>query len=282
MRYLVTGGAGFIGSHMTKRLLDDGHEVAVVDNLLSGFPANVDTRAEFWHGDVCDEDFLKEVIQDKGKTCDGIFHFAAIARTPWCLESPPLCMGVNVLGATVVLEVARQLKIKRVVLSSSNIVYAADTPYKVSKLALEMIGDSYVKSFGMSVVSLRYSNVYGKGQSEEGPSPNVFAALRKSKKENGKLLITGDGEQSRDYTHVSDIVEGNILAMQSTHTQPIDLCTGINTTLNEVAKFFDCPVEYIAERPGDIKHIHQDPKPAKEILGWEAKVLLKDGIIDAL
>ena len=125
---------------------------------------------------------------------------------------------------------------------------------------------------------LRYSNVYGKRQSELGPSPNVFAALRKSKKELGKLIITGDGTQTRNYTHVSDIVNGNLLAMFNDYRGTIDLCTGISIPLNNAAKYFDCPIEYIDERPGDVKHIIQNPDEAYRILGWKALVGLEEGI----
>jgi nucleoside-diphosphate-sugar epimerase len=110
----------------------------------------------------------------------------------------------------------------------------------------------------------------------------VFAALRKSKKDTGRLELTGDGEQTRSYTHVSDIVEGNWLAMQSDWCGNLDLTTGLSTTLNDVAKYFDCPIDYIAERHGDIKHISQSPIEAKQVLGWEAKVKLDDGIKDVL
>jgi nucleoside-diphosphate-sugar epimerase len=280
MRYLVTGGAGFIGSHMVDRLVKDGHQVVVLDNLISGSMENLDPNSgvTFVRGDIQDI----QTVHDAMVGCDGVFHFAAIARTPWTIEDPILCMATNVMGTTVVLEVARKLKIARVVLSSSCIVYAAPTPYKVSKLALERLADSFNKMYGMSIIALRYSNVYGSRQSEEGISPNLFAALRKHKREKGYLEITGDGEQTREFTHVSDIVEGNLLAMQSTWCGELDLTTGVNTTLNQVAEYFDCPVEYVGNRHGDVRHIIQDPGPAKEILGWEAKVALKDGIVDAL
>lgn len=148
------------------------------------------------------------------------------------------------------------------------------------KCSLSGLGKVYTEMYGLSVICLRNSNVYGRRQSEEGPSPNVFAALRKSKKELGSLVITGDGAQSRDFTHVSDIVAGHILAMKSTVTGVYDLCTGVNHTLNEVAGYFDCPVKYIEERPGDVKHIYQDCQPAFEALGWKAKVTLDVGIRD--
>ena len=277
-KYVVTGGAGFIGSHMVDRLVREGHSVTVVDTLRSGFRANVNAAATLVEADITDVAQLEPAFAGAA----GVFHFAAIARTPWCIEDPLLCYKTNVTGTLTALEAARRCGVPRVVLSSSNVVYAFMTPYRTSKEAGEALGKCYVDMYGMSVMSLRYSNVYGPRQSELGPSPNVFAALRKSKRESGKLIFTGDGEQTRDYTHVSDIVEGNLRAMHSTFTGVVDLCTGRNVSLNFVAKFFDCPVEYIPDRPGDVKHIVQDPSQALEVLGWKAQVKIEDGIKDVL
>jgi UDP-glucose 4-epimerase len=225
---------------------------------------------------------LLRAVINKYDNIDGIFHFAAIARTPWCIQDPLLCYKTNVIGTINIMEIAREKTIKRVVLSSSNVVYAFLTPYRTSKEALESIGMCYNKMYDMSVIALRYSNVYGKRQSELGPSPNVFAALRKSKRDLGKLIITGDGTQTRNYTHVSDIVNGNLLAMFSNHKGIIDLCTGKSISLNYVANFFECPIEYISEREGDVKHIIQSPDEAYNILGWKAIVDIEEGIKDVL
>jgi UDP-glucose 4-epimerase len=279
--YIVTGGCGFIGSHMVDKLVSSGHKVIVFDNLLSGNIDNLNKDAIFENVDIRDIKSLRCVI-DKYDNIDGVFHFAAIARTPWCIDDPLLCYETNVMGTINIMEISREKKIKRVVLSSSNVVYAYLTPYRTSKEALEDIGECYNKMYGMSVIILRYSNVYGKRQSETGPSPNVFAALRKSKRDIGKLIITGDGRQTRNYTHVSDIVEGNMMAMLSDYKGVIDLCTGKSVELNEAAKYFECPIEYTCERDGDIKHIIQSPLEAYSILGWEAKVELEDGIRDVL
>ncbi len=279
--FIVTGGCGFIGSHMVDKLILEGHKVIVLDNLLSGNIENLNKEAIFENVDINNYDLLQNVI-DKYDVIDGIFHFAAIARTPWCIEDPILCYNTNVNGTINILEISRKKKIKRVVLSSSNVVYGFLTPYRTSKEALEGLALCYNKMYNMSVIALRYSNVYGKRQSENGPSPNVFAALRKTKKELGKLIITGDGTQTRNYTHVSDIVNGNLLAMFDDYCGIIDLCTGKSIPLNYVTKFFECPVEYIDERPGDIKHIIQSPENAYNILGWKALKELEDGICDVL
>jgi len=279
--YLVTGGAGFIGSHMVDKLINLGHKVTVIDNLMNGSLENINVKATFINVDICNYNELTKVFDNN--IFNGVFHFAAIARTPWCIEDPILAYNTNVMGTLNILECVHIYNIKRIILSSSNVVYAFYTPYRTSKEALEALGKTYNQMYNISVMSLRYSNVYGKRQAETGPSPNVFAALRKSKRENNKLFITGDGSQTRNYTHVSDIVEGNWLAMNSDYCgEAIDLCTGIDIPLNYAAKFFDCPIEYIAERPGDVKSIIQDPKPAFNILGWKAQIMLEEGIKDVL
>lgn len=281
--FIVTGGCGFIGSHMVDKLIELGYKVIVIDNLLSGTLDNLN-KSEcvfFENVDITNIENIHTVIKKYGHI-DGIFHFAAIARTPWCIDDPILCYNTNVIGTLNVLEACRQHNIKRIVLSSSNVVYAFYTPYRTSKEALEGLAITYNKMYNMSVIALRYSNVYGKRQSELGPSPNVFAALRKSKKELGKLIITGDGTQTRNYTHVSDIVNGNLLAMFNDYCGIIDLCTGISIPLNDAAKYFNCPIEYIDERPGDIKHIIQSPEEAYKILGWKAFITLDEGIHDVL
>ena len=278
MRYLVTGGCGFIGSHLVDKLINEGHSVVVLDNLLSGNTKFLNKDAIFVKCDIRNYDEIVPNFKD----IDGVFHLAAIARTPWCIENPILAYETNVMGTLHILEASKVHNIKRVVMTSSNVVYAFMTPYRSSKEALEQLGKVYTDMYGLSVICLRNSNVYGSRQSEKGPSPNVFSALRKAKRDFGYLTITGNGEQSRDFTHVSDIVNAHYLAMGSTYTGCIDLCTGINHTLNEVAEYFECPVKYIEERSGDVKHIYQDPKPAYDILKWKANISLEDGMNDFL
>jgi UDP-glucose 4-epimerase len=278
MKYVVTGGAGFIGSHLVDALIDLGHDVIIIDNLLSGFEQNINKKATFHNCDIR----RLENISMHFNGADGVFHMAAIARTPWCIENPILAYETNVMGTLNVLEASRINNIKRVVMTSSNVVYAFWTPYRSSKEALEALANVYNNMYGLSVVCLRNSNVYGSRQSELGPSPNVFSALRKTKRDNNFVEITGDGEQSRDFTHVSDIVAGHICAMNSNAVGEYDLCTGVNNSLNFVAAFFECNIKYAPDRPGDIKHIHQDPTPALEQLNWKAKVTLKEGMKDFL
>ena len=156
MKYLLTGGAGFIGSHLVDALINLGHDVIILDNLLSGFKKNINNKAIFYN---CDIRRLSE-ITDYFKNVDGVFHLAAIARTPWCIENPILAYETNVIGTLNVLEASRQNNIKRVVMTSSNVVYAFWSPYRSSKEALENLGKVYNEMYGLSVVCLRNSNVY--------------------------------------------------------------------------------------------------------------------------
>jgi UDP-glucose 4-epimerase len=277
MKYIITGGCGFIGSHLVDSLINAGHEVIVLDNLLSGYQKNLNPKATFH---LCDIRNFDSITQYFNSSIDGVYHLGAIPRTPWCIDNPILAYQTNVMGTLHVLEACRLNNIKRVVLTSSNVIYAFWTPYRSTKEGLESLSRVYNDMYGMSTVCLRNSNVYGSRQSEQGPSPNVLSSLRKCKKENGYINITGDGEQSRDFTHVSDIVNGHIMAMNTSVTGVFDLCTGVNTTMNEIASYFNCPINYIPDRPGDIKHIYQDPKPAFDAFGWKATVSLADGIQD--
>ena len=158
--FIVTGGCGFIGSHMVDKLIGLGYNVIVLDNLLSGSLDNLNKNAVFENVDITDFDMLNNTVKKYKNTytsIDGIFHFAAIARTPWCIDDPILCYKTNVLGTLNVLEAGRQNNIKRIVLSSSNVVYAFYTPYRTSKEALEGLALAYNKMYGMSVIALRYS-----------------------------------------------------------------------------------------------------------------------------
>ena len=156
--FIVTGGCGFIGSHMVDRLIGLGHKVIILDNLLSGNIENLNEKATFENVDINNFELLQNVLK-KYNNIYGIFHFAAIARTPWCIEDPLLCYNTNVIGTLNILEIGRQKNIKRIILSSSNVVYAFLTPYRTSKEALEGLALTYNKMYGMSVLALRYSNV---------------------------------------------------------------------------------------------------------------------------
>lgn len=286
MKYIVTGGAGFIGSHLVDTLIEQGHAVVIIDNLTTGSLLNVHRNARIKKQDIMHFPLLMHTVYSLKP--DGIFHCAAMARTSDCVENPLLCSKVNAQGTMNVLEAARLSSTPRVVLSSSSIVYGSNSPYKVSKEIGELWGKLYNEMYGVSNVSLRYSNVYGSRQSEEGAYPNVLASFRRSKREKGYIEITGDGKQSRNFTHVKDIVKGQILAMNSSYIgEPIDLCNEDQWCINDIAPLLGCfekygTVKYVADRVGDTKHILQDAEKALHILGWKAGIKLTDGIKDYL
>ncbi len=278
---LITGGCGFIGSNFTKYLIDNikYNKIIVLDDLSDG---NTIFRCEqlfYYKLDITNYSKIVNYFKD----INYVFHFAAKARTPICINYPLLANNVNVTGTLNVLESSRVHNVKRVVLSSSNVVLAGETLYKYSKQCNENYAKVYNELYNQSIIVIRYSNVYGLGQREDVEGPNVFAAFRKSKKEYGKIFVTGDGKQSRDFTHINDIVRANLLASKSNYKGCVDICTGINTDLNTIiTKYFKCPIEYIDDRPGDKKHIFQDPEPAKKLINYKFSILLEGGIEDVL
>jgi UDP-glucose 4-epimerase len=252
VRAVVTGCAGFIGSHLTDYLLAEGHEV-------TGRKKDIrDPRA-----------------RDLLEGADWVFHTAAVSTTPWAVSDPVTCNDINVSGTLNLLEGAAQHKVSRFVFSSSNVVYAPFTAYWASKQAAEFYCQVYCGLYGLPAVVLRYSNVFG--SLRQNPE-NCIMSLRESARRDGRIWLTGDGEQSRDFTNVADICRANLLAAESYITGPVDICTGVNHTMNEVAACFGCPVEYRPDRAGDVKHIRQDPGPAAIQIGFKAEVPFADGM----
>lgn len=272
MRVVISGVAGFIGSHLTDYLLEQGHEVLGIDALLSGRGERdrVNPDAEFRQADIR-EPMTRSLLRG----ADWVFHVAAVSTTPWAVRDPVTANDINVNGTLSLLEGARQAQVKRFVFSSSNVVYGAPTAYKVSKLAAEGYCEAYSHLYGLSTIALRYSNVFGSlRQNEE----NCVMSMRASFLRDGFIWLTGDGGQTRDFMNVADVCRANLLAAESGVTGPVDVCTGVNRTMNEVAAYFGCRVEYRPEREGDVRHIRQDPGPAREYLGFEARVPFAEGM----
>lgn len=272
-KILITGIAGFIGSHLADYLIEKGHEVIGIDNLSTGSRENINPKVKFYEQDITHGKKLKKILREEKP--DWVFHEAANARTQLAVNNPYMDMENNIRGTLNTLLAARASNVKRFVYASSCIIYAPNTPYFVSKQA----GEAYTKVFntcyGLSTIALRYSNVYGSlRQSEKGSHINALASLRKTKRETGRIWITGDGTQTRQWSHVNDVCRANLLAVQSRETGMFDICTGVNTSMNEVAKYFDCPIDYVPLPPGDARHLsmQQNPKPAEEKLGYKAEI----------
>ena len=247
MKCLVTGGAGFIGSHIVDRLINDGHEVIVVDNLSTGKEENINPKAKFYHMDIRNL-FERDMI----KGVDIVFHLACLARVQPSISEPQLYHDVNVNGTHNLLLACRDSGVKRFVFSSSSSVYG-DTeqvptneqcstepmsPYAIHKLIGEQYCKLYSELYDIETVSLRYFNVYGDRQPTEGAYCLVMGVFAQQRLNGEPMTIRGDGEQRRDFTYVGDVVEANMKAAFSVRTlkgEVINIGNGDNRSVNQIA-----------------------------------------------
>jgi len=225
MRILVTGGAGFIGSHLVDRLIKENHKVVVIDNLTTGKKENVNSQANFHNLDICDFDKIKPLFEN----IDFVFHLAAIPRVPISVEDPVGTSKVNILGTVNVFKAAIEAKVKRVIFASSSSVYGNQeklpfkedmepnpiSPYALQKLVGEQFAKLFTKLYGLPIISLRYFNIYGPRVDFDSDYSLVIGKFLKQKAEGKPLTIFGDGEQTRGFCYVDDVVEANIKAMKS-------------------------------------------------------------------
>lgn len=248
MKLLVTGGAGFIGSHLVDALVEEGHSVAVIDNLSTGKKSQVNRKAEFIKVDICD---LKK-IKPHFRGADKVFHLAARARIQPSIQNPVPTFDSNVAGTLNVLLAARDAGVKRVIYSASSSSYGDhDTlplheemsprfknPYALSKYVGEELCRLFSSLYAIETVSLRYFNVYGSRQLTTGAYATVIGIFLKQAREGKPLTIVGDGNIQRDFTHVSDVVRANLLAAKSPKVgkgEVVNIGTGRNYSINEVA-----------------------------------------------
>jgi UDP-glucose 4-epimerase len=298
MKALVTGGAGFIGSHIVDRLLQDGHQVIVLDDFSTGHRENLaeNKKLEIVEGDIRDFTTVKQCMQ----SVDWVFHKAAVASVPKTVNDPIGSSAVNYQGTLHVLEAARQNKAKRVVFASSAALYGDEptlpkletmlpvtlSPYAVDKLASEYACGMYTKLYGLETVSLRYFNVYGPRQDPSSPYSGVISIFADKLNQGTAPTIFGDGEQTRDFVYVSDVVEANMRAAtkESAAGQVINIATGKKITLNELLNTF-CEIkqvefnaEYQDSRQGDIKESYANVSKAASVLDWNSTVELNQGL----
>jgi UDP-glucose 4-epimerase len=292
---VVTGGAGFIGSYIQKELLKRNFKVVVIDDLSTGEMENIDPASSFLLEDISDEAFL-DVSRDAFAGAKYVFHCASIPRTQYCVENPIECNKANVAGTLNVLEASRQAGVDKLILSSSCGIYGPGhdgspineedsinmgTPYSVQKYIQELYTQLYHDIYGLPSVMLRYFNVYGtKRQTEKGSYPNVLAAFSKAKRESGKIFVTGDGTQSRDMIHVYDVVKANIMAAESSFdcAEVFNVGTGKLTSVNEMASYFNCPIEYIPKRPGEAKSLCANIDKITRLLEWQPSIGMEEGM----
>ncbi len=292
MKYLVTGGAGFIGANVVEQLLSAGHSVTVLDDLSLGKRERVPAAAQFIQGSITDAATCANACAGQ----DGVFHLAAIPRMPLSIEKPFETNEVNVDGTLRLLIAARDAGVKRFVFSSSSSVYGPQdtlpfiesmkchplSPYGLQKLVGEQWCALFTELYTLPCVALRYFNVYGgRWHEASGSYPLVTALFIKLRKEGKPLTLTGDGEYRRDFTHVTDVARANILAMESVNIKGgeiFNIGAGNNASVKDVAEMIGGPVEFIPERVGDPRVTLANNRHAKEILGWEPQVKLADGI----
>lgn len=291
MKYLVTGGAGFIGSHIVDSLISNGDDVRVLDNLSSGHYENlkgVAEKIEFVEGDI--RDF--EACSNAAQGCDGIFHEAALVSVVDSIERPRDNHDINVTGTMNILEAARAQDCKRVVFASSAAIYGNHpelpkketmlpeplSPYGAAKISGEHYLQAYAEQFGISCIALRYFNVYGPRQDPSSMYSGVISKFVECANNQATPMIFGDGKQTRDFVFVEDIVQANLNAMTCSNDTSFMRCnigTGTATCLLDVVEALRSitgkldPPEFETERPGDIRHSLADITLAREKLGYK-------------
>lgn len=295
MKCVVTGGAGFIGSNLVSALVDRGDEATVVDNLVAGDRADRRVpQASYRVLDITDTGRSLEVFSG----IEIVFHLAALPRVQYSIEYPEKTMLTNVIGTSRVLEAAHKFGVRRVVYAASSSAYGDQekmplqeemapcpkSPYALQKYIGEQLCKLWKSVYGLGTVSLRFFNVYGPLLDPDGEYALVIGKFLKQKRAGIPLSITGDGEQTRDFTHVSDVVRAILLAAESTcvgNGEVINIAAGRGVSINNLARLFDGPTVYIPARL-EPRHSRADISKAKHLLGWEPKIRLEDGIADLI
>jgi nucleoside-diphosphate-sugar epimerase len=291
---LVTGGAGFIGSHLVDALIAAGLGVRTIDNFVTGRREGVNRAAEVVEADIRDVSSIAMAFDG----VDTVFHVAAQPRIPLSIAKPVETHMTNVVGTLNVLIAARDHKVRRFVFSGSSSVYGEQAtiplvetmrpnplnPYALQKSVSEQYARMFHRLFGMQTITLRYFGVYGPRMPYEGSYVLAIAAFLKARREGRPLEIYGDGEQTRDFTHVSDVVSANMLAMdcEVADGRAINIGRGENVSLNRIAAMIGGPTVHHEGRAGDMRDTLADRTQAEQILGWRPRVSIEEGIADLL
>lgn len=292
-RILVTGGAGFIGSHITDAYLDAGHEVAIIDDLSTGKPENINRGANFFHADLAKDDI--EEVFDKFKP-EIINHHAAQIDVRKSVDDPVFDASVNILGIIKLLDLSVKYHVKNVIFASSGgVVYGEPdylpvdikhrlnplSPYGASKLSSEIYLQMYNQLSAVNYVALRYGNVYGPRQDPHGEA-GVIAIFAQKILNNEELLIFGNGEQLRDYVYVGDVVNANLKALDATEPVKVNIGTGTGTSVNKLAQVLmdtisrQVNIQPKPPRAGELEQIYL--KQEQNALNWQAETDLVSGL----
>jgi nucleoside-diphosphate-sugar epimerase len=298
-RILVTGGAGFIGYHIVQRLLGLGKTIRIVDNLSTGKEGrikNLRESTEFLFGDLADPAVAEQAVEG----VDYVIHQAAVPSVQRSIQDPVGTNRANITATLNLLESCRRRKIRRLIYAASSSAYG-DTevlpkqermvptplsPYALQKLVGEQYCQLYSRLFGLETVSLRYFNVFGPFQDPHSEYSAVIPKFITRLLSGQPLLVHGDGEQSRDFTYVENIVQANVLALQAVKApgKVFNVGCGARITLNQLIRLLEeileikAVVKHLQERPGDVRHSLADIRRARKILGYEPQVLVKEGL----
>ena len=295
---VVTGGAGFIGSHLTEELVRRDYSVTVIDNLSNGKISNIEpllssNQINFIQESITDLSALNKIFSD----ADYVFHLAALGSVPESVENPERYHDINVTGVFNVLLAARDNKVKKVVYTSSSAVYGDDpelpkredmlpspiSPYAVTKLTGEYYCQAFHKAYGLPTICLRFFNVFGPRQDPNSQYAAVIPKFIQSIREGNPPIIFGDGEQTRDFTYVSDVVQAMLLVAENDVTGIYNISRGETITINKLANSIigilhsGIRPEYHEPRPGDIVHSYADITKAKSI-GFSPRYTLEEGL----
>ena len=278
MRALVTGGVGFVGTNLIKRLLKDGHDVVSIDNYSSGNKENHQEGCIYWDMDLLDG---RNGVLDRDEY-DVIFHMAALARIQPSIKNPHKTILNNFVSTLNVLETTRKNNVRFVYAGSSSFHHGLyESPYAWSKHSGEQLCKLYSNIYDLSTVVCRFYNVYGSYQVEEGTWATVIGKFENQFRNNKPLTVVGDGEQRRDFTHIDDIVDGLIKCSEQPFRGEIfELGRGKNYSINEIADMFgkDYPRINLPAQPGEYDRTLADYSLAQDVLGWEPTVDIKDYI----
>jgi nucleoside-diphosphate-sugar epimerase len=299
MRYLVTGGAGFIGSNTVDELVRRGHSVVVLDDVSSGKEDNlaeIRNKITFIKGSITDIEVVRKAMHE----AEYVLHLAARTSVPRSVKDPIETNKINIDGTLNVLVAAKELKVKRVVFAASSSAYGETatlpkvetmqpepiSPYGVTKYVGELYGQTFGRCYGLENVALRYFNIFGPRQDPGSPYSGVLAKFCTAFLEDTQPVVFGDGEQTRDFTYVENAVQANLLACEAPNASGKVFNVGVggrislNEVLRELGKITGKPLEakYEAPRDGDIRDSQADISQAREILGYEPQVTFEEGL----
>lgn len=297
MRILVTGGAGFIGSHIVDALVDRGHRVTVLDNLSSGQEENLNRRAKFIKGDITSQKKLESVF--KRVQPEAIFHLAAQINVRASVENPLLDAECNIIGSLRLMDMAQKTGVKKFIFSSTGGAMFGDTanypateeepatplsPYGLAKASVEDYLRFYHRVYNFPYIALRYGNVYGPRQNPHGEA-GVIAVFTSAMLEGRNPTINGDGEQTRDYVYVGDVVKANLAALDSERTEgTYHIGTGKETSVNEIFRLINWQFGKTFEathgeaKAGETKRSALNGSKAERELDWKPEVAIAEGI----